>query len=213
MRKKLNADYIIKQYNEGMSLNEIARRLHSYPMSISRVLERYGVTLRHDTYEKGSLHVEGGEELIEWAKAQGRLVTKTELAEVAGKHKLSPSYLEKYPELNKYIKTYSYIDVQDYYQRLYNWLDEHNIPYKPNDRTRLKFSVTALLLESYSNIILHISKKPKYVSVKEHQESLEARRLRALSADIKIFFIDEEELTKLEAGESEINKFLEKINT
>ena len=51
----------------------------------------------------GEPYVQNGEKLIEWAKAQGRLVTKAELAEVIGTKRLSPSYFIKYPELSKYV--------------------------------------------------------------------------------------------------------------
>ena len=88
---------IIDAYNSGQSMNAIAKEFHTYPTSIRRILKRHNVKLRHDTRKKGELYVKDGEKLIEWAKAQGRLVTKDELAEVVGRKILSPSYFLKYP--------------------------------------------------------------------------------------------------------------------
>lgn len=186
---KLDSEGLIKAYNEGKSLNIIAKEFHTYPTSVKRVLEREGVNLRHDAKKAGEFYVQDGEKLIEWAKLQGRLVTRTELAKAIGKKRLSPSYFERYPELNKYIKIYGRKELQDYQQKLYNWLQENNIPYKPNDKTKLGMIVSALLLEDYVNTILQIDIKPKYVSEQIYRERMLKRKSKAEEQGIKILFL------------------------
>ena len=77
---KIDNQVIIDAYNNGESMNAIARAFGTYPTTIKRVLEKNKVELRHDAATKGTVFVKDGEKLIEWAKAQGRLVTKAELA-------------------------------------------------------------------------------------------------------------------------------------
>lgn len=189
---------IVDAYNNGQSMNAIAKEFHTYPTSVRRILKRYNVELRHDTREKGKLYVEDGEKLIEWAKAQGRLVTKAELAKVAGTKRLSPSYFLKYPELGQYVEIDIQNDLKEYYQKLYEWLKENDIPYKPNDRTKLKISVDALLLGKYSNIAIQISEKPRYVSKKRHKEAMQLKSLRAKEAGITIIFLNKENFESLD---------------
>jgi len=122
---ELNSEEIIKAYNEGESLNAIAKKFHTYPTSIKRRLEKEGIELRHDIKKSGKHYVQDGEKLIEWAKAQGRPVTKLELAQVIGRKKLSPSYFEKYPELGQYIITREQNDIQKYSEKLYDWLQKN----------------------------------------------------------------------------------------
>lgn len=185
---------IIDAYNSGRSLGSIAQEFHTYRTSIKRVLDKYNVELRHDAYTKGSLHVTDGEKLIEWAKAQGRPVTKAELAAVIDRKRLSPSYFLKYPELGQYVEIYEQQDLRECTQKLYNWLKENNIPYKPNDRTCLKLSVDALLLKEYANIAIHIAEKPKYVSKKVYTEGLRERTERAAREKINLILLTEENL-------------------
>ena len=109
---------IIEAYKAGKSMTAIAKEASTYTTSIRRILIRNNVELRHDGKKKGELYVEDGEKLIEWAKAQGRLVTRTELATVIGKSKLSPSYFEKYPELGKYVKGRINIQLQKYTEQV-----------------------------------------------------------------------------------------------
>ena len=142
--------------------------------------------------------VKDGEKLIEWAKAQGRLVTKTELAHVLGKTKLSPSYFEKYPELGQYIVTREQNELQEYTQKLYDWLQKNNIQYKPNDRTKLQLSVTALLLGEYKNTIIQLNIKPKCISKKKFEEDMEEKLYRANKKDLVIFFINEKHFENLD---------------
>ena len=189
---------IIDAYNSGQSMNAIAKEFHTYPTSIRRILKRHNVKLRHDTRKKGELYVKDGEKLIEWAKAQGRLVTKEELAEVVGRKRLSPSYFLKYPELGQYVEIDIQNDLKEYYQKLYKWLKENNIPYKPNDRTKLKASVDALLLGEYSNIAIQISEKPRYVSKKKHKEAMQLKSLRAKETGITIIFLNKENFESLD---------------
>ena len=111
---------MITKYNNGDSLNSIAKDFHTYPTTIKRILERHDVELRHDERKEGRLYVKDGEKLIEWAKAQKRLVTKAELAKVAGTKRLSPSYFIKYPELGQYVVTHEQNELQEYSQKLYN---------------------------------------------------------------------------------------------
>lgn len=197
-KPRIDIDTVIKAYNEGQSMNEIARSIGTYATSIKRVLEKNNIELRHDTMQKGRLFVKDGERLIEWAKAQGRPVTKAELAQVIGRKKLSPSYFEKYPELGKYVKTFEQKDLQKYSQKLYDWLKVNDIPYKPNDRTKLKTSVTALLLGKHSNIILQIAIKPKCVSKKKHSEDMIEKKNRAHEQDMTIIFLYEDDFENLD---------------
>ena len=196
---KIDNQAIIDAYNDGQSLNSIARAFGTYATTVRRVLEKNGVKLRHDTFKKGTIMVQDGEKLIEWAKAQGRLVTKSELAKVLGRKRLSPSYFVKYPELGKYVVSREQKDIQEYVKRLYQWLSENNIQYKPNDRTKLNVSVDALLLGEYTGLAIQIQEKPKYVSVKKHEESIKLKMLRAKEAGIIIVFLNKEHFEDLDS--------------
>lgn len=128
---KIDYEAIIKAYNEGESMNSIARAFGTYTTTIKRILEKHNVELRHDTRVEGELYVKDGDKLIEWAKAQGRPVTKAELAKVIDRKKLSPSYFIKYPELGQYVQTRTQKSLESYINKLYSWLRENNISYKP----------------------------------------------------------------------------------
>lgn len=82
---KMKVAAIISAYEKGQSINSIAKTFETYPTSIKRILEKNKIELRHDSRKKGEVYVEDGEKLLEWAKAQGRLVTKSELAKVIKK--------------------------------------------------------------------------------------------------------------------------------
>ena len=196
---KIETKAIIKAYEDGQSMNAIAKAYGTYPTSIKRVLERNHVKLRHDARIEGSLHVKDGEKLIEWAKAQGRLVTRTELAHVIGKKKLSPSYFIKYPELGQYVTIDAQNELQEYYKKLYEWLQKNNIPYKPNDRTKLKASVDALLLEEYSNLAICISEKPRCMSKKKYESNIKLKMKRAKEAGVIIIFLNKEHFEDLDS--------------
>lgn len=189
---------IIDEYNKGLSMNEIARNHNTYPTSVRRILEQNEVELRHDAVRKGSLIVQDGEKLIEWAKSQGRLVSRKELAKVLGKKRLSPSYFIKYPELGQYVITHEQKDVLEYSEKLYKWLKENNIPYKPNDRTKLGLSVNALLLGEYTGIAIDIFIKPVYVSKRKHEEDTKTKMRKAKENDITIIFLNEEHFKNLD---------------
>lgn len=196
---KIDNQAIIDAYNEGQSLNSIARAFGTYATTVRRVLEKNGVKLRHDTFKKGTIMVQDGEKLIEWAKAQDRLVTKSELAKVLGKKRLTPSYFIKYPELGKYVVGREQTELEEYYQKLYTWLQDNNIDYKSNDRTRLNVSVDALLLGEYTGLAIQIQEKPKYVSVKKHEESIKLKMRRAKEAGIIIVFLNKEHFEDLDS--------------
>ena len=189
---------MIDEYSKGLSMNEIARNHNTYPTSVRRILKQNGVELRHDAVRKGSLIVQDGEKLIEWAKSQGRLVSRKELAKVLGKKRLSPSYFIKYPELGQYAITHEQKDILEYSEKLYKWLKENNIPYKPNDRTKLGLSVNALLLGEYTGIAIDIFIKPVYVSKRKHEEDTKSKMRKAKENDITIIFLNEEHFKNLD---------------
>lgn len=205
MKNRIDVKMAIELYKSGESLNTIATKCGSYPTSIRRVLMRNGIDLRHDVSTKGDLKVKDGEKLIEWAKAQGRLVTKSELAAVLGKQRLSPSYFEKYPELGQYIVTRSQHDLKDYSNALYTWLKNNNIPYKPNDRTSLNISMTALLFGEYKNTVLYINVKPTFISKKYHADKTMEIEKRAKEKGLRVIFLDK---TYFEDDDS-LNKLLD----
>lgn len=196
---KIDYEAIIKAYNEGESMNSIARDFGAYTTTIKRILEKHNVELRHDTRAEGELYVKDGDKLIEWAKAQGRPVSKAELAKVIGRKKLSPSYFLKYPELGQYVETRTQKSLEDYTYKLYEWLKENNIPYKPNDRTVLSgLSVDALLLGEYSNLAIQISEKATYISKKKHEENIKLKLDRAEKAGLRIVFLNKEHFENLD---------------
>ncbi len=196
---KIDYEAIIKAYNEGESMNSIARAFGTYTTTIKRILEKHNVELRHDTRVEGELYVKDGDKLIEWAKAQGRPVTKAELAKVIGRKKLSPSYFIKYPELGQYVQTRTQKSLESYINKLYSWLRENNISYKPNDRTVLGgLSIDALLLGEYSNLALQISEKATYVSKKKHEENIKQKMERAEKAGIRIIFLNKDHFENLD---------------
>lgn len=195
---KIETNAIIEAYENGQSINSIAKAFDTYPTSIRRILERNKIELRHDSRKKGELYVQDGEKLLEWAKAQGRLVTKAELADVIGKSRLSPSYFVKYPELGQYVETRTQKSLKSYIDKLYDWLKENNIPYKPNDRTALGVSVDALLLGEYSNLAIQIIEKATSVSKKKHEKSMNQKIEKAEEAGIKLICLNKDHFKDLD---------------
>lgn len=200
MKAELDPQKLIDAYNNGQSLNSIARAYHTYATSIKRILEKNGVELRHDPALKGSHNmIKNGEKLIEWAKVQGRLVTKAELAKVVGTKRLSPAYFVKYPELGQYVSSYEQKELSTYIDKLYNWLRENNISYKPNDKTALEgIPVQALLLEEYENIIISIDMKAQTVSKPRYNEMIDRRIRKAKENGYTIVFLKEEHFEDLD---------------
>lgn len=198
MKAKIEPQGVIEAYQNGESLSSIANAFGTYPTTIKRILEKNNIELRHDVSKKGNLMVKDGEKLIEWAKSQGRLVTRKELASIVGTKRLSPSYFVKYPELGKYVVTREQNELQDYTKKLYTWLQDNNIKYKPNDKTTIQSSVTALLLEDYSNIVLQISVKPKAMSKNRHATNMSTKSVRAKENKVEILFLDEAQLNCLD---------------
>lgn len=196
---KIDNQAIIDAYKNGQSLNAIARAFGTYATTVKRVLEKNGVELRHDAITKGAIIVQDGEKLIEWAKSQGRPVTKFELAKVLGKKRLTPSYFVKYPELGKYVVRREQKDIEKYTEKLYQWLNDNHIQYKPNDRTKLKVSVDALLLGEYSGLAIQIQEKPTCISTKEFEERIKLKMRRAKEADIVIVFLNKEHFEDLDS--------------
>lgn len=190
---------IIDAYKNGQSLNAIARAFGTYATTVKRVLEKNGVELRHDAITKGAIIVQNGEKLIEWAKSQGRPVTKSELAKVLGKKRLTPSYFVKYPELGKYVVRREQKDIEKYTEKLYQWLNDNHIQYKPNDRTKLKVSVDALLLGEYSGLAIQIQEKPTCISTKKFEERIKLKMRRAKEADVVIVFLNKEHFEDLDS--------------
>lgn len=205
---ELDAKKIIEAYNKGQSMNSIAREFDTYTATIKRILEKHDVSLRHDGLTKGSVSVKNGEKLITWARAQGRLVTKTELAAVLGKRRLSPSYFIKYPELGQYVASDERKEFREYYNMLYKWLEEHGIHYKRNDKTILGVSVDVLLLGEYSNIALEIIERPKNVSTKIHNERLAKKSYKAHEVGLVLVGLKKENFEKdLEGLEGILKRF------
>lgn len=196
---KIDNQAIIDAYKNGQSLNAIARAFGTYATTVKRVLEKNDVELRHDAITKGAIIVQDGEKLIEWAKSQGRPVTKSELAKVLGKKRLTPSYFIKYPELGKYVVRREQKDIEKYTEKLYQWLNDNHIQYKPNDRTKLKVSVDALLLGEYSGLAIQIQEKPTCISTKEFEERIKLKMRRAKEADIVIVFLNKEHFEDLDS--------------
>ena len=196
---KIDNQAIIDAYKNGQSLNAIARAFGTYATTVKRVLEKNDVELRHDAITKGAIIVQDGEKLIEWAKSQGRPVTKSELAKVLGKKRLTPSYFVKYPELVKYVVRREQKDIEKYTEKLYQWLNDNHIQYKPNDRTKLKVSVDALLLGEYSGLAIQIQEKPTCISTKEFEERIKLKMRRAKEADIVIVFLNKEHFEDLDS--------------
>ena len=190
---------IIDAYKNGQSLNAIARAFGTYATTVKRVLEKNGVELRHDAITKGAIIVQNGEKLIEWAKSQGRPVTKSELAKVLGKKRLTPSYFIKYPELGRYVVRREQKDIEKYTEKLYQWLNDNHIQYKPNDRTKLKVSVDALLLGEYSGLAIQIQEKPTCISTKKFEERIKLKMRRAKEADVVIVFLNKEHFEDLDS--------------
>lgn len=195
---KIDNQAIIDAYKNGQSLNAIARAFGTYATTVKRVLEKNGVELRHDAVTKGAIIVQDGEKLIEWAKSQGRPVTKSELAKVLGKKRLTPSYFIKYPELGRYVVRREQKDIEKYTEKLYQWLNDNHIQYKPNDRTKLKVSVDALLLGEYSGLAIQIQEKPTCISTKKFEERIKLKMRRAKEADVVIVFLNKEHFEDLD---------------
>ena len=196
---KIDNQAIIDAYKNGQSLNAIARAFGTYATTVRRILEKNNIELRHDAVTKGAIIVQDGEKLIEWAKSQGRPVTKSELAKVLGKKRLTPSYFIKYPELGRYVVRREQKDIEKYTEKLYQWLNDNHIQYKPNDRTKLKVSVDALLLGEYSGLAIQIQEKPTCISTKKFEERIKLKMRRAKEADVVIVFLNKEHFEDLDS--------------
>lgn len=72
------------------------------------------------------------------------------------------------------------------------------IKYKPNDRTKLHVSVTALLLGEHSNVILQIAIKPKCISNNIYSKTMIEKKNRAREQGITIIFIYEDDFENLD---------------
>jgi hypothetical protein len=200
MKAKIEPQGIIEAYENGQSLNAIARAFGTYPTTVRRILERNDIELRHDIDEKGSHNkLKDGEKLIEWAKTQGRLVTRKELAEVIGKTRLSPGYFQKYPELGQYVASYEQKDIQKYTDQLFTWLQENEISYSPNDRSALEgIPVQAKLLEKYDGIVISIDIKSTSISNARYKEMVRRRLKKANEKGLIILFLKEEHFEDLD---------------
>ena len=166
--KIFDDEKIIEAYKSGRSMNSIAREYDTYATTIKRVLVSHEVEIRKDDKRKGALCVKDGEKLIEWAKAQGRQVTKAELADVLGRKRLSPSYFIKYPELGRYIVTDEQNEFEEYYTQLYEWLQKNGILYKTNDMVVaidcthtfiLHLAIVHICYKKYSHITIITKRK------------------------------------------------------
>lgn len=197
---KIDAIQVIDAYTNGMSLNAIAREFHTYPTVVSRILVKHGVTLRHDNIKKDTTVLTDGDKLIEWAKAQGRLVTKTELAQVVGKTRLSNSYFKHYPELSQYIKPREQSALTPYVTKLYDWLQQNGIPYKPHDKVILNGTpVTATLLGLYKGkVAVQLAIKLPYVSQKRFETEITNKKEKAYERGIDLILLGEDDLDKLD---------------
>lgn len=207
--KIFDDEKIIEAYRSGRSMNSIAREYDTYATTIKRVLVDHEVEIRKDEKKKGALYVKDGEKLIEWAKAQGRQVTKAELADVLGRKRLSPSYFIKYPELGQYIATEEQNEFEEYYSQLYKWLQKNNILYKPNDRTRLGVTVDVLLLGDYEDIAIQLSDRPRNVSVKTHNERMRRKSYNAAETGVKLVLLKTEHFKNLD----EVKKLLDSLKS
>lgn len=189
---------VITLYKNGESMNSIAKKYGVYATTIKRILEKHDVALRHDEKKEGRLYVKDGEKLIEWAKAQKRLVTKSELAAIIGRKKLSPSYFIKYPELGKYVETHGQKELDEYRNTLYKWLQKNNIAYKPSDKKTIGVTVDALLLKEYNGIALQLYIKPRCVCKRLFKERMDDKLTRAEQKGIKIRFVSESDFENLD---------------
>ena len=197
---------IIAEYKEGKSMTALAKEYGTHATTIMRMLQKHHVELRHDATRKGVLSVDKGYELIEWAKAQGRPVTQRELAEVIGRTRLSPSYFVKYPELGKYVRSRDRKVLEDYEQILYGWLEKNHIPYKAKDRKTLNgTTVDALLLGAYSNTILHLFIKPKFVSEKLFNQRISIIMQKTTAKKIRLILLNEDQLKHLDGLKEVLN--------
>lgn len=199
MSAKIEPKEIIRAYQDGQSLHSIARAFGTYPTTVKRILIRNNIELR-STSTRGELLVNDGEKLIEWAKAQGRLVSKAELAKIAGTKRLSPSYFIKYPELGQYVKSYEQKELLKYTEQLFKWLKDNNILYKPNDKTALEgISVQALLLGEYEGMVIVLDIKPYSMSQKRYNEIIRRRLVKANEKGLIVLFLKEEHFEDLDS--------------
>ena len=207
--KIFDDEKIIEAYKSGRSMNSIAREYDTYATTIKRVLISHEIEIRKDDKRKGALCVKDGEKLIEWAKAQGRQVTKAELADVLGRKRLSPSYFIKYPELGRYIVTDEQNEFEEYYTQLYEWLQKNGILYKTNDRTRLGVTVDVLLLGDYEGIAIQLSDRPRNVSTKAHDKRMRMKSYNAAETGLKLVFLKTEHFKNLD----EVKKLLDSLKS
>lgn len=192
---------IITEYQKGESLNTLAKKYHTYPTSITRILEKHKIELRHDALPKDSHYkiIQDGKKLLTWVKNQNRLVTKKELAEVIGIKRLPNSYFQIYPELGQYVASYHRSDISEYTQKLFDWLKKNNISYKPNDRTILSGTpVHALLLEKYNNTVIILDIRSYNVSKSIHHQIIEKKLEKIKEKKLKAIVLQEKHFENLD---------------
>lgn len=198
---------IIEEYINGATLCGVARKYHTYPTTVKRLLQKNNIEIRDGTVRKGDVLVTDGDKLLEWAKAQDRLVTKAELAKLIGKTRLSHSYFVKYPELGQYIKPCEQQEISLYAQQLYKWLRTNRISYKPNDRRALEGTpVHAALLGKYKNTLIHIAIKPNTMSRKNFTMSMESKQERARKKGFDLIFLTVRDFPNLKVLHRKLGK-------
>ena len=178
---------IIEEYVNGMTMSSVARKYHTYPTTIRRLLKQHNIEVRDNVIRKGDVLLTDGDKLLEWAKAQGRLVTKAELGQI--------------------VRPYEQKELAPYIHQLYDWLKSNRVSYKPNDKHTLEgVAVHATLLGKYKNILVHIAIKPITVSRKNFITSMESKRKRAKEKDVEIIFLTARDFPDLKVLRRKLGK-------
>lgn len=196
--KDLPIKEILKLYGEGRSISYLGKKYNTHAMTISRILVNNRVPLRHDSRRYKTSRGVNVAEGIRWAKLQPGPVSRKALAEHLGLKTIPDSYYKEYPELYRCITPTMSQELQPYANKLFLWLKDNHIPFKPYDRTKLKNGkIDALLLDEYSNIGLQIAVKPYVISKKEFETSIKHKRERAEKAGVILIFLTEEHFKNL----------------
>lgn len=202
------ADYdkIIKKYKKGASLNALAREYKTYPITISRILEKKGIKLRHDKLVRGSVVNDRSSEILDIVTSVDYPLTEGEIAAQMGIKRLPPKYLKRCPEIGKYIAPRAQADLRRFYKILTRWLDNYGFDYKLNDRKALGVSIDVLLLGKYNKVGILINIRPRYVSKKLYDSRMQEKLRRAKLNGIPMILLEYNDFPELSGLREEIDR-------
>ena len=185
----LNEEKIINDYKNGSTMYSIAKEMKVTPGAIRNRLIKNGIELRESKVKRKDYASNEIKQMLKWLKSQDRLVTREELAKAIGRNRVPVHYFDDCPELTHYLKPRQQSDIAECTEKLYKWLNEHEIKFKANDRTKIGINLHAVLLDEYDNIALHLDIKPNAQSKNSFKQSLQEKIDASEKAGVKLILL------------------------